>query len=273
MPSTQPLGDILGNKEALGRIAKWAAELSQYGIKYVPRTTIKSQTLADFMADWTPSEQASNEPKAQTWTTFIDGAWGQLGARAAAVIVSPSGIKAKFAVRLSFKATNNIAEYEGLIVGLSKAKALGAATLVVKMDSQVVAGQVEKEYVARELELIRYLAVVRSLGRRFHGFTLKYIPRAENEEADELAKAAANKVPLPLGTFFQELMLPTTAALKAFKEVQLTESEDWRQAIVECIKGTYKSETEAEAVRMAARARGYTLIDGSLSKKGWYNHC
>jgi len=64
---------------------------------------------------------------------------------------------------LEFKATNNIAEYEGLILGLNKAKALGARTLLVKTDSQVIAGQVEKEYMARELEL----ATVRALERRF----------------------------------------------------------------------------------------------------------
>ena len=68
---------------------------------------------------------------------------------------------------LEFKATNNIAEYKGLILGLNKAKALGARTLVVKIDSQVIAGQVEKEYMAQELELAKYLATVRALERRF----------------------------------------------------------------------------------------------------------
>lgn len=199
---------------------------------------------------------------------FTDGAWGQLGVGAAAVLVSPSGIKTKFAARLSFKATNNVAEYEGLILGLNKAKALGATILLVKTDSQVVTSQVEKEYMEREPELIRYLAVARSMERRFRGFTLRYIPRAENVEADEQAKAAANNTPLPPDTFFQELMLPATAAAKAFKDVLLTESEDWRQAIIECIKGTYKPEAEADAARVAARARSYTLVDGILYKKG-----
>jgi hypothetical protein len=54
-----------------------------------------------------------------------------------------------------------------------------------------MAGQVKKEYTAREPELVRYLAIVRALEQRL-GFTLKHIPRLENSEADELAKAAAN---------------------------------------------------------------------------------
>jgi ribonuclease HI len=74
---------------------------------------------------------------------------------------------------------------------------------LIKTDSQVEAGQVEKEYMAREPELIKYLAIVRALERRFQGFTLKHIPRLENLEADELAKAAANGSPMPTRTFFK----------------------------------------------------------------------
>ena len=62
-------------------------------------------------------------------------------------MITPSGLRTKNAARLEFKATNNIAEYEGLVLGLNKAKALGAITPLAKTDSQVVAGQVEKEYI------------------------------------------------------------------------------------------------------------------------------
>jgi ribonuclease HI len=107
---------------------------------------------------------------------FTDGAWGQSGVGASTVLVASSGLQTKYAARLEFKAINNIAEYEGLILGLNKAKALGAKILLIKTDFQVVAGQVKKEYMARELELVKYLAMVRALERRFKGFTLKHIP-------------------------------------------------------------------------------------------------
>ena len=48
-----PLGDILRNKEANGRIIKWVVELSTYSIEFRSRPTIKSQALADFVAEWT----------------------------------------------------------------------------------------------------------------------------------------------------------------------------------------------------------------------------
>jgi len=63
---------------------------------------------------------------------------------------------------------------------------------------------------------------------------LKYGPRAENLEADELAKAASNNLSMLEGTFFQELVTPTTIGTsKAFKEILVTESEDWRQLIID----------------------------------------
>src|ERR1041385_9393779 len=49
--SSAPLADIIQNREATGRIAKWAIELGAYHIKYNPRTHIKSQALADFIND------------------------------------------------------------------------------------------------------------------------------------------------------------------------------------------------------------------------------
>ena len=61
---------------------------------------------------------------------------------------------------------------------------------------------------AREPELVKYLATVRALERRFQGFTLQYIPRAENVEADELAKAAANNLPIPNGAIYQVQQAP-----------------------------------------------------------------
>ena len=64
------------------------------------------------------------------------------------MLIAPSGLRSKYAARLEFKATNNIAEYEGLILGLNKAKALGAKIILAKTDSQVMAGQVKKEYLA-----------------------------------------------------------------------------------------------------------------------------
>jgi hypothetical protein len=54
---SQPLKGIIRNREASGRIGKWAAELNEFIIDFVHKFSIKSQALADFITDWTPSPQ------------------------------------------------------------------------------------------------------------------------------------------------------------------------------------------------------------------------
>jgi hypothetical protein len=121
---------------------------------------------------------------------------------------------------------------------------------------------------ARELELVKYLAMVRALERRFKGFTLKHIPRSQNIEVDELAKVVANNLPTPKGTFYQVLRSPTTKiASEACQMVLLIERVDWRQAITDTLHNVFNLEDEANATRMVARARSYTLIEGTLYKK------
>ena len=52
-----PLGDILHNRDPTGRISKWAVELGALNIDFTPRKAIKSQALADFVAEWTEIQQ------------------------------------------------------------------------------------------------------------------------------------------------------------------------------------------------------------------------
>jgi ribonuclease HI len=62
---------------------------------------------------------------AEAWTVFCDGSWGTFGVGAAAVLVAPSKVRTCYAIKLDFSCTNNIAEYEALLLGLWKLKAMG----------------------------------------------------------------------------------------------------------------------------------------------------
>ena len=59
----------------------------------------------------------------------------------------------------------------------------------------------------------------------------------------------------------------TQVTAKAFKIVLVTESEDWRQLIIDCLNNVHHIEDEASTARMIARARSYTLINGTLYRK------
>ncbi|XP_073357828.1 uncharacterized protein [Aegilops tauschii subsp. strangulata] len=74
-----PLGEIIGFRDASGRVAKWALELAGHTNLYEPRTTIKSQALADFLVDWTETQYLSLPPDSTHWRMHFDGSKMCLG--------------------------------------------------------------------------------------------------------------------------------------------------------------------------------------------------
>jgi hypothetical protein len=89
VPSSQPLKDIMRNREATGRIGTWATKINEFTIDYVHRSSIQSQVLADFIANWTSGAQDEEATEdAEAWTVFCDGSWETFGAGAAAVLVA-----------------------------------------------------------------------------------------------------------------------------------------------------------------------------------------
>jgi ribonuclease HI len=216
------------------------------------------------------------------WTIHYDGAWCHAGAGAAAIITWPTGIKHRYAARPSFalesdKCTNTIAEYEAVILGLRKLRALGVTTCIVKTDSKVVDGQVEKEYSAKDPALMQYLTAVRSLERQFKGFTLHHVDRARDEEADALAKAAARGETLPSDVFYHIIGTPAvrnpeglqvTNDTKGHRIVNLIMTEDWRAPITLFLQGYYHPNDVNEAKRLKHRSQDFVLVGDQLYKKG-----
>jgi ribonuclease HI len=270
VPSSQPLKDIMRNREATGRIGKWAAELNEFSIDYVHRSSIQSQALADFIADWTLGAQEEETNKdAEAWTVFCDGSWGTFGTGAAAVLVAPSKVRTCYATKLDFSCTNNIAEYEALLLGLRKLKATGIRMAILKTDSQVISGHVDKSSKARDLKFEKYLDTIGRLEASFEGFSVKNIPRGENEHADLLAKSAAQGLPLPSEVFFETIKAPSVELMeRSVLTISPVHSEDWRTEIISFLQGNCLSDDEAYNKRMETRTRPYVIIEGELYKHG-----
>jgi hypothetical protein len=84
----QALNGIFGNRDSPGRTSKWAMKFLEYIIDIEKRSTIKSQVLADFMAEWSePSSAAEAEVPETPWVVYCDGVWAATGARAAAILI------------------------------------------------------------------------------------------------------------------------------------------------------------------------------------------
>jgi ribonuclease HI len=208
------------------------------------------------------------------WEIRCDRVWGRKGARIAAIITSPAGVKLKYAARLDYldpsdRCTNNTTEYEALLLGLRKVRDLGASNVLVKCDAEVIKDHVEKESEAKEPELVKYLAEVRRMERHFQGFSIEHLPRKSNGEADELAKKAARGEVMPPDVFFEILTAPSTRLDKqSLSTVNAIASLDWRGPIIAFLRGHYEPVESHDLKRMQARARGYLLKDDSLFKLG-----
>ena len=97
------------------------------------------------------------------WTVQTDGSTMKKVGGAGVVLIPPEGETLKYAVKLQFPATNNETKYEALLTGLSLAKALGAKSLFVQADSQLIIGQVKRDYEAKEERMQKYLKIVQRL--------------------------------------------------------------------------------------------------------------
>jgi ribonuclease HI len=122
------------------------------------------------------------------WTLFSDGgARGNPGpAAAAAVLTDPAGNLRESRGKYLGISTNNVAEYEGLILGLEMALGAGATHVHCYLDSQLVARQADEIYRVKNMELLKYHQRVVQLKREMAAVTFAYVRRAENFAADKL---------------------------------------------------------------------------------------
>ena len=119
------------------------------------------------------------------------GARGNPGPAAAAAVVSDhEGQVLDEAAEVLGVATNNVAEYRGLLLGLQRARALGATEVEVVNDSELVAKQVNGEYKVKHADMKPlHRAAVEVLGG-FERWTVRSVPRAQNAHADALVNQA-----------------------------------------------------------------------------------
>jgi ribonuclease HI len=185
--SSFPLGEIIRNPDAAGKIAKWSVELMGETLAYA----LKSQILVDFVAEWTDTLLPPPQIQAECWTLYFDGSVMKADAGAGLLFFSPLGEHMRYAVRLHFPASNNMAEYKALLCSLKIAIETGIKRLDVRGDSKLVIDQVMKNASCHDDKMEAYCKAVRALEDKFYGIELNHVPRRYNKEADELAKISS----------------------------------------------------------------------------------
>ncbi|KAK0572613.1 hypothetical protein LWI29_034271 [Acer saccharum] len=236
-----PLKLILQKPKVSGRLTKWAIELSEFDVEYLPRTAIKAQAVADFVAEFTePSIEVARmmveqNKKIFKWQLRVDGLSNTHGSGAGVVVSTPEGDSIECALRFDFKATNNQVEYEALIVGLKVCTVLGADEVEIFSDSQVVVNQVLDEYQARDESMITYLELAKELLGRFNKYKIVHPTIVKSKE---------------VGAVFGE-------------------RNSWITPIKEYLVNDVLPNDPLEAKRLKYRATRYSVLNRELYKRGY----
>lgn len=122
------------------------------------------------------------------------GARGNPGPAAAACVVSsPDGQSVAERAQVLGKATNNVAEYRALLLGLELVRELGADEVEVIGDSELIAKQVLGQYKVKNADMRTLHAEALAALSHFTDWSIRTVPRAQNAEADALVNAALDQ--------------------------------------------------------------------------------
>ena len=133
-----------------GRMVKWSIELSEYGLEFRSRKSIKAQAFVDFVAECIfqkPQEiehqsapvycdqLEETQKKAEIWSVYVDGSSAPESAGAGILLIGTDKEEFKYSIKFTFPITNNAAKYEVLLAGLQLAKRIRADRIRVFVDS------------------------------------------------------------------------------------------------------------------------------------------
>nr|XP_023906600.1 uncharacterized protein LOC112018320 [Quercus suber] len=155
-----PLQSLLKRSDFTGRIAKWGTRLGSFDIRYRPRSSVKGQVLAHFIAEFSPKEKGEMVCRLETRPWKV--------------------------------ASNNEAEYEAFLAGLRAASSLGAREIELYSDSRLVVNQVQGSFEARDPRMKAYLEQARLVMAGFNTVKVFHIAQTQNRHADSLATLASS---------------------------------------------------------------------------------
>ncbi|XP_042400764.1 uncharacterized protein LOC121990755 [Zingiber officinale] len=253
------LDRVLLNPEASGRLIKWTTELSEFDIQYRPRSAIRAQALADFI-----TEVPDPEPES-SWRVYVDGSSARSSSGIGILLISPKEDRMHLSIRLDYRATNNEAEYEALIDGLQAARHVGATKVLLHLDLQLAAQQLNGTFEINSARLRLYADAFEKLKANFQEVVIYKIPRSENQAVDELAKLASAMTPIIATSPIERVYL--VAHVDQSRGIPFL--EDWRAPIIRFLQSRgLPGGHEADRI-LRRRASRFTLVGEQLYKKAF----
>ncbi|XP_030933266.1 uncharacterized protein LOC115959101 [Quercus lobata] len=272
-----PPRSILQSVDYTGRIAKWGTILGTFDIRYMPRTAVKGQVLADLVAEFAeplPEEGGGvlstdeklvgtvSQQEPTCWKAYVNSAANQRGSRVGLVLISPKGITIEKSLRLGFSATNNKVEDEVLLEGMTMVEKLGEKSINMFSDSRLVVGQVNRELEARDERMQEYLVQAKRLRARFNFFSLMHVSRSGNTHVDSLATLATSSAQcLPRVILVEDLHRPLVVKAGLMHVHSVKAGPSWMDPIILFLREDILSEEKSEADKIRRKASRFWLFE------------
>nr|GEX18629.1 reverse transcriptase domain-containing protein [Tanacetum cinerariifolium] len=238
----QPVKQKLSKPKASGKLAKYAVELRAYNIAYMPYNAVKGQVLTDFLNEVPVGTKhlkicsLTRDENPKEWTLFSNRASSLKGAGARLVLIDPAGVEYIYAIWLNFASTNNETEYEALLARLRITEKMKVQALKVKVDSKLVACQMNDEFVANNDGMAKYLDKVKELSTWFKRFLFTNVPRNLNQKANVLSKVASVAFKHLTKEILVEVLSAKSVEVHEMNAIVEEEEDNWMTSIIKCLE-------------------------------------
>ena len=209
------------------------------------------------------------------WILHVDEASRVFGFGMGLLLQSPTGEQLEQAILLEFPVSNKEAEYEAILAGLNLFLTLSTSKIEICNDSQLVVGQIQREYEAKDERMARYLSKVQVTLDRLSKSAIKRIPHTKNVQANALARIVATlpiKEAILMPVYLQATSLIVIATICNTSETGV----GWMHEIKMYLRIGDLLEESKQAHKMRIQVGRFTLIGDSLyrrSFKGPYLRC
>jgi hypothetical protein len=166
-------------------------------------------------------------------------------------------------MRFEFKSSNNEAEYEALIAGLSMALKMGAKKVKAHVDSLMVANQINGEYEAKGEFMVQYLEYVKGLIQKFDSCEIVHISRGQNRKADALSKLSSVSFQHLAKEIRVEVLQHPTVPIKEVHDITI-EERTWMTPVVEYLQKGILPADKAEARKIRVNSLKYQFVTPPL---------
>lgn len=201
MAKIDPLNYLLNKIALTRRLAKWVMVLSEFDIEYVDRKVIKGQATTDQLAEapieilnpilvYFPNTHIlQTEPI--TWKFYFHGSYTHHGSGVGILFIMPLGVTIPKSYKLLFPCTNNMKNYEALVLGLKLALEWKLTAIEVYGYSHLVINQVNDMYKTKDEKFLPYKHLVDILKECFVHIIFEQIPRDKNRATNVMATLAS----------------------------------------------------------------------------------